>query len=197
MRNDYVVYMHRNIINGKVYIGQTCNLSERWRGNGKNYFNSIKFYNAIKKYGWDSFTHEVLYSNLNKQAADRLERELILQYNSIEEGYNLKEGGARGELSVESIEKMSNSLKRGYSDFPERREKIRNKALGRIMPKSIRHKISLNHTRSNLLEIDGEVGSLRYWALKIGKSHSTLSYRLKTYGVENLREYIKQGVKLV
>ena len=197
MRNDYVVYMHRNIINGKVYIGQTCNLSERWRGNGKNYFNSIKFYNAIKKYGWGSFTHEVLYSNLNKQAADRLERELILQYNSIEEGYNLKEGGARGELSVESIEKMSNSLKRGYSDFPERREKIRNKALGRIMPKSIRHKISLNHTRSNLLEIDGEVGSLRYWALKIGKSHSTLSYRLKTYGVENLREYIKQGVKLV
>ena len=197
MRNDYVVYMHRNIINGKVYIGQTCNLSERWRGNGKNYFNSIKFYNAIKKYGWGSFTHEVLYSNLNKQAADRLERELILQYNSIEEGYNLKEGGARGELSVESIEKMSNSLKRGYSDFPERREKIRNKALGRIMPKSIRHKISLNHTRSNLLEIDGEVGSLRYWSLKIGKSHSTLSYRLKTYGVENLREYIKQGVKLV
>lgn len=197
MRNDYVVYMHRNIINGKMYIGQTCNLSERWRGNGKNYFNSIKFYNAIKKYGWDSFTHEVLYSNLNKQAADRLERELILQYNSIEEGYNLKEGGARGELSVESIEKMSNSLKRGYSDFPERREKIRNKALGRIMPKSIRRKISLNHTRSNLLEIDGEVGSLRYWALKIGKSHSTLSYRLKTYGVENLREYIKQRVKLV
>lgn len=197
MRNDYVVYMHRNIINGKMYIGQTCNLSERWRGNGKNYFNSIKFYNAIKKYGWDSFTHEVLYSNLNKQAADRLERELILQYNSIEEGYNLKEGGARGELSAESIKKMSNSLRRGYSDFPERREKIRNKALGRIMPKSIRRKISLNHTRSNLLEIDGEVGSLRYWALKIGKSHSTLSYRLKTYGVENLREYIKQGVKLV
>lgn len=197
MRNDYVVYMHRNIINGKVYIGQTCNLSERWRGSGKNYFNSIKFYNAIKKYGWDSFTHKVLYSNLNKQAADRLERELILQYNSIEEGYNLKEGGARGELSVESIEKMSNSLKRGYSDFPERREEIRNKALGRIMPKSIRRKISLNHTRSNLLEIDGEVGSLRYWALKIGKSHSTLSYRLKTYGVENLREYIKQRIKLV
>lgn len=82
MRNDYVVYIHKNILNGKVYVGQTCNLSERWRNNGKNYFNSIKFYNAIKKYGWDNFTHEVVYSNLNKQAADKLEKELIHKYIS-------------------------------------------------------------------------------------------------------------------
>ena len=46
--NDYVVYIHKNILNGKVYVGQTCNLSERWRNNGKNYFNSIKLYNVIK-----------------------------------------------------------------------------------------------------------------------------------------------------
>ena len=105
MRNDYVVYIHKNILNGKVYVGQTCNLSERWRNNGKNYFNSIKFYNAIKKYGWNNFTHEVVYSNLNKQAADKLEKELIHKYNSIEEGYNLKEGGSRGELSTKSLAK--------------------------------------------------------------------------------------------
>lgn len=162
MRNDYVVYIHKNILNGKVYVGQTCNLSERWRNNGKNYFNSIKFYNAIKKYGWDNFTHEVVYSNLNKQAADKLEKELIHKYNSIEEGYNLKEGGSRGELSTKSLAKMSESLKRGYSEFPERREKIRNKALGRKMPKDTRCKISLNHSKSNLLKINDEVGSNRF-----------------------------------
>lgn len=62
MRNDYVVYIHKNILNGKVYVGQTCNLSERWRNNGKNYFNSIKFYNAImyhteggRKYSGEKF----------------------------------------------------------------------------------------------------------------------------------------------
>lgn len=81
MRNDYVVYIHKNILNGKVYVGQTCNLSERWRNNGKNYFNSIKFYNAIKKYGWDNFTHEVVYSNLNKQAADKFKfRDFMKRY---------------------------------------------------------------------------------------------------------------------
>ena len=35
MRNDYVVYIHKNILNGKVYVGQTCNLSERWRNKRK------------------------------------------------------------------------------------------------------------------------------------------------------------------
>lgn len=197
MRNDYVVYIHKNILNGKVYVGQACNLSERWRNNGKNYFNSIKFYNAIKKYGWDNFTHEVVYSNLNKQAADKLEKELIHKYNSIEEGYNLKEGGSRGELSTKSLAKMSESLKRGYSEFPERREKIRNKALGRKMPKDTRCKISLNHSKSNLLKINDEVGSIRYWALKIGKAHSVLSYRLKVHGIDNLKKYIEQRIKLV
>lgn len=101
------------------------------------------------------------------------------------------------ELSTKSLAKMSESLKRGYSEFPERREKIRNKALGRKMPKDTRCKISLNHSKSNLLKINDEVGSIRYWALKIGKAHSVLSYRLKVHGIDNLRKYIEQRIKLV
>lgn len=93
--------------------------------------------------------------------------------------------------------RLSESLKRGYSEFPERREKIRNKALGRKMPKDTRCKISLNHSKSNLLKINDEVGSIRYWALKIGKAHSVLSYRLKVHGIDNLRKYIEQRIKLV
>jgi hypothetical protein len=41
------------------------------------------------------------------------------------------------------------------------------------------------------------VGSIRYWALKIGKAHSVLSYRLKVHGIDNLRKYIEQRIKLV
>lgn len=193
MGNDYVVYIHRNKLNGKVYVGQTCQLSERWKGKGKNYFNSIKFYNALKKYGWDNFTHEVIYSNLNKEAADRLEKELICKYNSIKNGYNLKEGGSRGNLSKESLKKISNSLKRGYKEHPERIEKIRHKAIGREIPKEVRTKMSLNSQKAILIDINGEIGSIRYWALKIGKSHSTLLYRLKLHGLNNLRNYIEKS----
>lgn len=74
---------------------------------------------------------------------------------------------------------------------------FKDKALGRKMPKDTRCKISLNHSKSNLLKINDEVGSIRYWALKIGKAHSVLSYRLKVHGIDNLRKYIEQRIKLV
>lgn len=187
----FVVYIHRNLINGKVYVGQTCNLSERWRGNGKNYFNSVKFFNAIKKYGWDNFSHEVLYNNLNKEAADTLEKELIERYDSIKSGYNLKEGGARGELSKESLSKMGESIRRGFIEHPERIEKIRQKALGRRLSSKVKRAISLNNNKSILVKIDGDIGSLRYWELKTGISRHTLSSTLKKYGISVLIERIR------
>ena len=58
---NYTIYMHKNIINGKVYIGQTIqeNLEDRWK-NGKGYKPCTYFYRAIEKYGWDNFAHIIL-----------------------------------------------------------------------------------------------------------------------------------------
>ena len=34
----YCIYMHKNTINGKVYVGQTCQKPEdRWGKDGRNY----------------------------------------------------------------------------------------------------------------------------------------------------------------
>lgn len=90
---NYLVYVHTNKINGKKYVGQSSNIVERWRNGGKNYFSSIKFFRAIQKYGWENFTHEILYENLNKEAANKIERDLIRKYDSINNGYNIQEGG--------------------------------------------------------------------------------------------------------
>ena len=124
--NRYCVYMHVNKINNKKYIGQSANIKERWRCNGKNYFASIKFFRAIQKYGWDNFDHIIIKQNLFRHEADQLEKELIKKYDTINNGYNIKTGGSRGVLSQESLHKMSESLKKGYIEHPERREKIRN-----------------------------------------------------------------------
>mgnify|MGYP002658749408 CR=1 FL=1 len=57
---SYCVYKHTNKINGKVYIGQSSNIKERWSRKGTCYKGCTYFYNAIQKYGWDNFEHIIL-----------------------------------------------------------------------------------------------------------------------------------------
>lgn len=91
----YAVYVHINKINGKIYVGITCrNPKKRW-SNGNGYKCKSKFWNAIQKYGWDNFEHEIFATNLTKEEACNMERLLIqnLQTTDDRYGYNMDEGG--------------------------------------------------------------------------------------------------------
>ena len=114
MEKTFCVYMHTNKINGKKYIGQTCQKPEtRWGIGGKKYKTSTHFWSAIQKYGWDNFEHDVLYENLSSQEANDKEKELIEKYNTTDMnfGYNLEYGGKNGLHSEETKMKISNSNK--------------------------------------------------------------------------------------
>lgn len=92
----YIIYMHKNKINGKMYIGKTCQDPEkRFGSNGSGYRNCKMFYLAIKKYGWNNFEHIVLCSNLSPEEANIKEREYIKEYksNDTKFGYNIRTGG--------------------------------------------------------------------------------------------------------
>lgn len=95
MNKVFTIYMHRNKLNNKVYVGQTCKnkLTYRWGVNGICYRHQSKFYNAIKKYGWDNFEHIVLEENVSLDDVDRKEKYYIDKFNSIKNGYNVQEGG--------------------------------------------------------------------------------------------------------
>lgn len=115
--NNFTIYMHKNKINNKVYIGQTSqNPLKRW-DNGKGYVTSPKFYKAIQKYGWDNFEHIILYTNLTLDEANLKEQELISKYHSTEDnfGYNITSGGKNFHHSEETKQKIgkanSKSLK--------------------------------------------------------------------------------------
>ncbi len=110
----YILYLHKNIINNKVYIGITSQSpSQRWGSNGSGYKKGQdKFYNTIKKYGWDNFEHIILKTHLSKQEAEELEVEYIKKYDSIINGYNSRTGGnINSNFSVETKKKMSESHK--------------------------------------------------------------------------------------
>ena len=113
MADNYCIYMHKNKINNKVYIGQTCNIKVRWHP--ISYKSSSYFYNAIEKYGWDNFEHIVLIDNLSLEEANQKEKYFIKIYESTNrnKGYNLKTGGNNGyQLSKETKQKirLSNQL---------------------------------------------------------------------------------------
>ena len=140
----YKVYKHENLINGKVYIGITSmDVKKRWE-NGNGYSKQQLFWRAIQKYGWHSFSHEILYDGLSKEDAEQKEIELIATYNSNnpEYGYNIQNGGnSLGKHSKETRKKISESNK-GKFITPEQRLKTSNTLKGRKMPLEIRKKIS-------------------------------------------------------
>lgn len=115
----YTVYRHISP-SGKVYVGITKRKPEyRWN-KGKGYReDQIVFYRAIKKYGWNNFTHEILYTDLSEKDAKNLEIFLIKQYKTLNISYNITDGGDGGRglhgkrkgHSEETKKKMSESRK--------------------------------------------------------------------------------------
>lgn len=94
---NYFVYIHKNKINNKIYIGITSEQSPeiRWK---KGYSHNKHFSSAIQKYGWDNFEHIIVSYGLNKIQAEEKEIELIQFYNANDShyGYNLTSGGGLG-----------------------------------------------------------------------------------------------------
>lgn len=97
MKKDYVIYEHVNKINGKRYIGMTCQIpSKRW-SNGNKYQNPV-FKADVEKYGWDNFEHNILLKDLTRKEAQKIEADLIydLDLKNPNKGYNQVGGGSGG-----------------------------------------------------------------------------------------------------
>ena len=96
-----LIYKITNKIDGKCYIGQTIkNAEERWREHQAHAFgthpNDVNktLYKAIRKYGLENFTFEVLQDNIETyEQLDKAEIYWIDFYNSFIKGYNETFGG--------------------------------------------------------------------------------------------------------
>ena len=117
------IYCYTNKINGKKYIGQTMRtLAARAGKNGVNYKTQWLFWRAIKKYGWNTFSAEILETvetesikDLKKQL-NSLEKHWINFYHTYIHdpechGYNADLGGSTHPASEETRRKISASLK--------------------------------------------------------------------------------------
>lgn len=91
------IYIIKNKNNDKVYIGQTTlSVKERFNAHKKRSTlknRNYKIYNAMRKYGVETFYVETIEENIPLNMLDEKEIYYIKKYNSFENGYNSTSGG--------------------------------------------------------------------------------------------------------
>ena len=90
------IYKITNLINGKIYIGQSVDINKRWRQHKRN--SQIKgreydkyLYRAFRKYGLENFSFELLLE-CSPQELNEKEKYFINLYSSDTLGYNSQKG---------------------------------------------------------------------------------------------------------
>lgn len=116
------IYIIKNNLNGKCYIGQSVKIRSRIKDhmrNAKNGKLDLPIYRAINKYGFHNFTIDILESfipdadmtntDLIKQL-DQLEIKYIEEYNAYTDGYNCTKGGDFGVLGLKMTEEQKKKV---------------------------------------------------------------------------------------
>lgn len=106
------IYMIQNKINGKIYIGQSINIYQRWMSHKSNKL-STYISNAFSKYSIENFSFSIL-EKCEKSELNNRECFYIKLYHSTDKefGYNLMQGGYNHEWSNEMKQKNSKISKK-------------------------------------------------------------------------------------
>lgn len=151
----YSIYKATNKTNGKVYIGFDSNWPKRFHVHrhrcGYKDYTSSNFYNAIRKYGWENFTWEIIYQSPDgEHCKNVMENFFIKEYRSYIgfddcNGYNMTLGGD-GTF--------------GYNDnkTPEHKQKISEALTGK--PKSKEHIENFRKSRCRIYKMIDPNGNI-------------------------------------
>jgi group I intron endonuclease len=147
MRKSYI-YKITNIINNKIYVGQSINPKRRWyhhrwcaRNPEKSTENNTILYNAMRKHGEENFKFEIIEETELININDR-EIYWIKELNTLStNGYNMTAGGqGSNEMSIEAREKISKALK-GRKCSKEHIEKVKQAKIGLTLSDEHKQKI--------------------------------------------------------
>ena len=108
------VYIIKNKMSNKVYVGSTYNFKKRYNEHFKdliaNRHDNQHLQNAVNKYGIDNFIFEIIEYVDDKSALLEREQHYINTLNAVNEGYNICPiaGSPRGrKVSEETRNKLS------------------------------------------------------------------------------------------
>lgn len=114
------IYKIENLLNNKIYIGQSIHIEKRWQEHCKASTNSL-IAKAIRKYGKENFSFQILEEVSNITELNELESKYIQQFNSlVPNGYN---------IMIEDNNQHHQFIKYDYLIFLEIVDKIKNSNL--------------------------------------------------------------------
>lgn len=108
----YEIYVMTNLINKKVYVGQTRQgIKKRMMQHACPSDGCPLLRNAIKKYGQENFEVLKLDCAKTREEANKKEKMWIALFDSAnsDKGYNLSLGGTIGDFNADTLKKMSES----------------------------------------------------------------------------------------
>lgn len=185
------VYLFTNIKNGKKYVGQAFDGESRYkqhirasfRQDGSRDYNCA-FHNAIRKYGPENFTFEVLHSNLTKEEMDYWEIYYIKFYDTLVKngkGYNISSGGSNGNNFAGKTPEEMEIIKRKIGE----KSKGRKPNLGKTM--SDKSKKKLSDSQKERLKDKTKCGMHGKKHTEESKQKNSESRKGKCVGAENGR----------
>lgn len=130
------IYQIRNIINDKKYIGLSKNCENRFKKHKRllknNKHENIKLQNAWNKYGEQNFVFSII-EETNSKDLEKKEIFYIKKNNSIDDGYNILEGGLtppswtgkkHKKETKNKIGKANSGLKNGFYNKKHTKESL-------------------------------------------------------------------------
>jgi group I intron endonuclease len=108
-----IIYKITNLVNGKVYIGQTVqkNPKARWYDHSAKVRTGVinPLYCSMRKHGVDKFSWEVIDTATSLETLNELEVKWLAHYRALGPVYNNREAGNNKIHSAQSIEKMKDA----------------------------------------------------------------------------------------
>lgn len=161
-----IVYVIKNKLNGKKYVGQTTRtLKERMDEHFRH--SSTPIDKEIKKLGKDNFDYYVIDEAKSIEELYKLEQFYIKELDTMENGYNCCYGGktTKGYKHLESSKKAMSDKKKeinlsgvnnpfyGKKHSKETREKMKEAWKNREMSEEWKQKLKDNHSKRKVLNV--------------------------------------------
>jgi group I intron endonuclease len=165
MERTWKIYKVTNTINGKIYVGKQTSTNKNYYGSGK----LVK--QAIKKYGRENFTKEIIDEVVGDVLGSETEIYWITKLNALD-GYNLEIHGNGGEISERQRTMNSETVKKLWKDptsifnSPDYRKRLSDAGKKRVWTEETKQKISngrwgKNNPAAVQIEVDGIIYETR------------------------------------